>query len=117
MKPKLSICIPTYNRAQTLRETIDSILPQILGNFNIEILISDNASTDDTPSIVCEYQLQNRSIISFTHTEKIRLRKIEAEEIEEAVREGTIIEAYPDDSRGASCLILGFTNKGRPLPR
>ena len=54
-------------------------------------------------------------IISFTHTEKIRLREIEAEEIEEAICKRTIIEPYPDDSRGASCLILGFTNKGRPL--
>ncbi len=54
-------------------------------------------------------------VISFTHTEKLRLRKIEAEEIEEAILEGTIIEPYPDDPRGASCLIMGFTNKGRPL--
>ncbi len=54
-------------------------------------------------------------IISFTHTEKIRLRKIEAKEIEEAICNGTIIEAYPDDPRGPSCLILGFTSRGRPL--
>lgn len=54
-------------------------------------------------------------IVSFTHTEKIRLRKIEAEEIEEAICVGTIIEPYPDDLRGASCLIFGFTSKGRPL--
>jgi hypothetical protein len=36
-------------------------------------------------------------IISFSHTEKIRLRKIEAEEIEEAIYKGTIIEPYPND--------------------
>jgi len=54
-------------------------------------------------------------IISFTHTEKVRLRKIEAEEIEEAICNGTIIEPYPDDPRGASCLILGFTSRNRPL--
>jgi len=54
-------------------------------------------------------------IISFTHIEKIRLRKIEAEEIEEAISNGAIIEPYPDDPRGASCLILGFTSKGKPL--
>ncbi len=54
-------------------------------------------------------------IISFTHTEKMRLRKIEAQDIEEAIYEGRIIEPYPDDPRGASCLILGLTNKGRPL--
>src|SRR4030042_3472227 len=54
-------------------------------------------------------------IISFTHTEKMRLRRIEAQDMEEAIYKGSIIEPYPDDPRGASCLILGLTNKGRPL--
>ena len=54
-------------------------------------------------------------IISFSHTEKIRQRKITAKEIEDTICEGTIIEPYPNDLRGASCLILGFTNNGRPL--
>ncbi|NUO10102.1 MAG: DUF4258 domain-containing protein [Candidatus Brocadia sp.] len=54
-------------------------------------------------------------IISFSHTEKIRQRKITAKEIENAICEGTIIEPYPNDPRGASCLILGFTIDGRPL--
>ena len=53
--------------------------------------------------------------ISFTHTEKLRERKIEIAEIEEAVSVGEIMEAYPDDPRGPSCLILGFTHQGRPL--
>ncbi|MDN3515410.1 MAG: DUF4258 domain-containing protein [Candidatus Brocadia sp.] len=51
-------------------------------------------------------------IISFSHTEKIRQRKITAKEIEDAICEGTIIEPYPNDPRGASCLILGFTIDG-----
>lgn len=54
-------------------------------------------------------------IVSFTHTEKVRLRKIEANEIEEAVINGMIIESYPDDPRGPSCLILGISNRNRPL--
>jgi hypothetical protein len=54
-------------------------------------------------------------IISFTHTEKVRLRKIEAEEIENAIFSGTIIEPYPDDPRGASCLVLGFATRDKPL--
>jgi len=33
-------------------------------------------------------------IISFTHTEKIRTREIEAEEIEEAIYNGTIIPNF-----------------------
>ena len=54
-------------------------------------------------------------IISFTHTEKMRSRKIKAEDIEEAISKGEIIEPYPDDPRGTSCLISGLTRKGRPL--
>jgi len=57
---------------------------------------------------------QGRYIISFTHTEKLRQRRIKAEDIEQAVKTGTIIEDYPEDRRGPSCLILGFVSK-RPL--
>jgi hypothetical protein len=53
--------------------------------------------------------------ISFTHTEKLRVRKIEALDVEKAIANGIIIEAYPDDPRGPSCLILGFTNRDKPL--
>ena len=53
--------------------------------------------------------------ISFTHTEKLRERRIEMVEIEEAISNGVTIEAYPDDPRGPSCLIYGFTHQGRPL--
>jgi len=36
--------------------------------------------------------------------------------VEEAISGGgEIIEDYPDDKYGPSCLILGFTNAGRPL--
>lgn len=58
---------------------------------------------------------EGRYIISFSHTDKMRLRKIEAEEIEEAIFNGMIIEPYPDDPRGPSCLIMGFSNQNRPL--
>lgn len=44
------------------------------------------------------------------------IRDISVAELEEAVL-GTsqIIENYPDDKYGPSCLILGFTKSGRPL--
>ncbi len=54
--PKLSICIPTYNRAKTLRETLESILPQVEKNPKVEIVISDNASTDNTADLCREFQ-------------------------------------------------------------
>jgi hypothetical protein len=53
--------------------------------------------------------------ISLTHTEKLRERMIEAADLEEAVFSGSIIEPYPDDPRGPSCLILGFSRSGKPL--
>ena len=53
--------------------------------------------------------------ISFSHTEKIRLRRITLAEIEEAVLDGRIIEPYPASPRGPSCLIFGFSEAGRPL--
>lgn len=53
--------------------------------------------------------------ISFSHTEKLRARKIGLQELKESTESGEIIEAYPDDPRGPSYLILGFTKSGRPL--
>lgn len=59
--------------------------------------------------------LSGRYVVSFTHTEKLRRRKISLETIEEAAHHGAIIEDYPDDPRGPSCLVLGITQAGRPL--
>ncbi len=43
------------------------------------------------------------------------LRWISVQEVREALENGEIIEDYPDDKYGPSCLVLGFTQKGRPL--
>jgi len=44
------------------------------------------------------------------------IRDISVGEVEEAIRNRSeVIEDYPDDKYGPSCLILGFTNTGRPL--
>jgi hypothetical protein len=53
--------------------------------------------------------------ISFTHTEKLRRRKIGAETVEMAAASGEIIESYQDDPRGPSCLILGYGEGRRPI--
>ncbi len=36
-------------------------------------------------------------------------------QIEEALMSGKIIENYPEDKRGGSCLVAGFTNSGIPV--
>jgi len=44
------------------------------------------------------------------------IRDISVEEIEQAMlSRSEVIEDYPDDKYGPSCLILGFTDTGRPL--
>lgn len=53
MKPLLSICIPTYNRASLLRSLLYSVVPQVAKmNGLVEIVVSDNCSTDDTGQVV-----------------------------------------------------------------
>ncbi len=43
------------------------------------------------------------------------LRRIRVQEIREAIACGEVIEDNPHDKYGPSCLILGFTEAGRPL--
>ena len=54
----LSICIPTYNRANFLNETIESIVSQITDDIKdkVEICISDNASIDNTDDVIKEWK-------------------------------------------------------------
>jgi glycosyltransferase involved in cell wall biosynthesis len=55
---KLSICIPTYNRAPVLDRLLNNIHGQIQGLEKwVEICISDNASTDATPQIISKWKL------------------------------------------------------------
>lgn len=51
----ISIIIPTYNRAQMLRFTIDSFLNQSYDKDLYEIIISNNNSTDSTEELVSNY--------------------------------------------------------------
>ncbi len=51
--PTVSVLIPTYNRAGFLKQAIASVLAQTFGDF--ELVISDNASTDDTQALVKSY--------------------------------------------------------------
>lgn len=52
-RPLVSIGMPVYNGARHLREALDSCLGQTVGDF--EVIISDNASTDDTQRICEDY--------------------------------------------------------------
>ncbi|MBT4113998.1 MAG: glycosyltransferase family 2 protein [Flavobacteriaceae bacterium] len=67
---KLSICIPTYNRAKYLPDLLDSILLQPSGD-KVEILISDNASTDNTSEVVSRYKERYQNITYYKESENL----------------------------------------------
>lgn len=58
--PLISVGMPVYNGAKTLQRAIDSILSQDYTNF--ELIISDNASTDETAEICCNYILKDKRV-------------------------------------------------------
>lgn len=72
-KPLISICIPTYNRCKSLQNILNSIVQQ--NEFledNIEIVVSDNASTDETKEMVAKYIKEYRNIVYFRNKENLK---------------------------------------------
>lgn len=92
----LSICIPTWNRAKYLDATIMSIVEQIedLQFPDVEIVISDNASTDDTSIVIDRIVKQTNCEIVYHRNET----NIGAD--------ANYVEAVKH-ARGKYCLLLG----------
>jgi len=72
MNIKLSICIPTYNRAKFLNEAIESVVTQITEDITdkVELCISDNTSTDNTEEIVEKWKKQSPISIVYHKNEE-----------------------------------------------
>ena len=51
----LSIICPTYNEERYIAQTLESFIQQQYHSFDLEILICDGRSTDNTRNIVAEY--------------------------------------------------------------
>lgn len=60
-RPKVSILMATYNGESFLKEQLDSLLAQTYSNF--EVIISDDASTDRTISIIDKYLKKYSNIV------------------------------------------------------
>ena len=53
MAPKVSVIVPIYNQLDFIRETVESVLAQ--DHPNIELVLSDDGSTDGTTDVLREY--------------------------------------------------------------
>src|SRR5580704_10746317 len=54
-RPLLTIAIPTFNRAEYLKELLSLLAGQLRNEPRVELIISDNASPDETPAVVQDF--------------------------------------------------------------
>lgn len=64
-RPLLSFAIPTYNRAKYLEQLLQVLLTQVAGDVRVEIIVSDNASTDQTSQVIAHFRAQGLEIRHF----------------------------------------------------
>ena len=62
MQPSVSVIVPVYNIEQYIGKCLDSIIGQTLKE--IEIIVVDDGSTDDSSRIIDRYA---RTAVSYTH--------------------------------------------------
>lgn len=60
----LTICIPTYNRANLLARCLSSIFTQINSGLDFSVIVSDNNSSDNTSSI-CKVYAQHKNFFYY----------------------------------------------------
>lgn len=65
--PRVSIVLPTYNRASLLSEALTDLGKQ--DYVNLEIVVSDDCSTDDTPAVVADLQ-KKQSNVKYVRTDR-----------------------------------------------
>jgi glycosyltransferase involved in cell wall biosynthesis len=68
-KPLVSVGVPVYNGERTLRQTLDSLLGQTYDN--LELIICDNRSGDDTSVICREYAARDPRVKYFLNDQNV----------------------------------------------
>ena len=89
----LSICIPTFNRASFLNSCLSAINDQLTEDLPIEIVISDNCSTDNTQEIITEF------------SNNIKFKSIKQKENLGPIK--NILQIVKDHAIGEFCWIIG----------
>lgn len=117
-KPLLSICIPTYNRCECLKKSIESIISQKeFLDGSVEIVISDNVSSDGTQQLGIEYANRYENIYYHRNKENIMDRNYptvisEANGVLRHLSNDTLI--YRSGSLSHICQIIEDSKKSKP---
>ena len=104
--PNITFIICTYNRADYLEDTLQSLLQTELAHYNAELLIIDNNSSDQTPQIVDNYGKDDNPIRYIKETNQ-GLSFARNRGIEEA--QGACVVFLDDDIRATNQLIPAWS--------
>lgn len=69
--PRVTVGVPTYNRAASLPRALESVLGQTYGDF--ELLVADNASTDDTAQVSADFAARDARVRVITQERNVGL--------------------------------------------
>ncbi|MDW5323201.1 glycosyltransferase [Plantactinospora sp. KLBMP9567] len=72
MQPVVSVVIPTYNRADLLRLTLESLVAQTAPRDDFEVIVSDDGSDDGTAELVRSFRTRLR--LKYTFQEDLGFR-------------------------------------------
>ena len=61
--PQVSVVMPCFNSAQTLRQAVDSVIAQSFAGW--ELIVVDDGSTDECPDILSQYAASDERIRIF----------------------------------------------------
>ncbi|MBD5164239.1 glycosyltransferase [Helicobacter sp.] len=73
MNKLVSVVLPTYNGEKYLRQSIESVLNQ--SYENLELILVNDCSSDDTQSIISEYAKQDKRVVSIINSQNYKLPK------------------------------------------
>lgn len=93
--PRISICIPTFSRSGCLAELLDSIVAQ--ASAEVEVVVADDASTDDTPAVLERYRDRIPGLKTFRHPVNVGVDRNIAAVTERAT--GDYVWLMGDDDR------------------
>ena len=91
---ELSICIPTYNRASYLKETLQNIFAlKEVSSEQVEVVVCDNNSPDNTQAVLADFAVEYSNLRYFKNAQNIGF-------------DGNMLRVV-SEAKGKYCFILG----------